>query len=245
MSVYHHFVSVETPDGPMPMYVAAPEGRDPRPAVLVIQGMHGMASFELHVVERFAEQGYLAASPDLFHRGPACFSFEELNSRRRAMNDPQVIGDVNAAISYLRKQPYVQDGPMGIMGFCMGGRVSYLMAASSPVFGGAADFYGGGVHGGEGGPSPLELTRNIRCPIIIFDGEEDRHPSPEEVRKTEAELARHGVVHEVHIYPGVGHGFMSAKGSGHKPEVVEDAWSRLFAWFHQYLPAPELAEARR
>ena len=245
MSVYHHFASVETPDGPMPMYVAAPEGRDPRPAVLVMQGMHGIESFEIHVVERLAEQGYLAAAPDLFHRGPACFSFDELNTRRRALSDSQKIGDVNAAIGYLQKQPYVNDGPMGILGFCMGGRVSYLMAANNPVIGVAADFYGGGVHDGEGGPSPFEQTRNIRCPIIVFDGEEDRHPSPEEVRKTEAELARHGIVHEVHIYPGVGHAFMSAEGPRHKPEVVEDAWSRLLDWFHKYLPAPQLAEARR
>jgi carboxymethylenebutenolidase len=245
MSVYHHFVSIPTPDGPMPMYVSAPEGRDPRPAVLVIQGMHGMESFEIHVAERFAEKGYLAASPDLFHRGPACFSFDELNTRRRAMRDPQVIGDVNAAIHYLQQQPYVQAGPMGILGFCMGGRVSYLMAASNPVFGVAADFYGGGVHGGEGGASPFELTSNIRCPIIIFDGEEDRHPSPEEVRKTEAELIRHGIVHEVHIFPGVGHAFMSAEGPRRNQQVVDEAWSRLFGWFEKHLPVPVLAEARR
>jgi carboxymethylenebutenolidase len=244
MSVYHHFVSIATPDGPMPMYVAAPEGRDPRPAVIVIQGMHGMESFELHAAERLAEEGYLAAVPDLFHRGPACFSFDELNTRRRAFSDAQVIGDVNAAIGYLQQQPYVQSGPMGIMGFCMGGRVSYLMAASNPVFGVAADFYGGGVHGGEGGPSPLELTGNIRCPVIVFDGEEDKHPSPEEVRKTEAELARHGVVHEVHIFPGVGHAFMSAEGPRRRPEVVDEAWSRLFAWFHRHLPVPQLAGSR-
>ena len=151
---------------------------------------------------------------------------------------------MNAAIGYLQQQPYVQSGPMGIMGFCMGGRVSYLMAGTSPVIGVAADFYGGGVHGGEGGPSPLELTGNIRCPVIVFDGEEDKHPSPDEVRKTEAELARHGVVHEVHIFPGVGHAFMSAEGPRHKPEVVEEAWSRLFAWFHKHLPAAQLAGSR-
>ncbi len=245
MSVYPHFVVVPTADGPMPMYVVTPEGSEKHPAVLVIQGMHGANSFELHVAERFAERGYVAAMPDMFHRGPACFSREDLNTRRRALNDAQKMGDVNAAIAYLQSQPYVRaDQKMGILGFCMGGRISYLMAATSPLIGVAADFYGGGVPTGEGGPSPLDLTKNIRCPIIIFDGEEDQHPSPEEVRNTGAELARHGIVHEVHIYPGADHGFMSAEGPRRPSEAIEDAWSRLLAWFHEYLPASELAGAR-
>jgi carboxymethylenebutenolidase len=239
--VYYHFETLETADGPMPTYVVGPEGRNPRPLVLVIQGMHGLNAFEIGVAERFAAAGYVAAAPDLFHRGPECFSFDELNRRRRALRDPQVIADVNSTIDHLQRQAYVQAGPVGILGFCMGGRVSYLMAATNPAIAVAADFYGGGVHGGEGGPSPLELTPNIRCPVIVFDGEEDQHPSPEEVRKTGAELARHGVIHEVHIYPGVGHAFMSAEGPRSRPEVVEDAWSRLLAWFQQYLPVPELA----
>jgi len=245
MAVYHHFVTLPTADGPMPMYVASPGGTEPRPAVLIIQGMHGMESFEINVAERFAAQGYIAAVPDMFHRGPACSSDVELNQRRRKLDDQQKTSDVNAAIAYLQSQPYVQaDRQMGILGFCMGGRTSYLMAATSPVIGVAADFYGGGVHVGDGGPAPIELTGNIRCPILILDGEEDEHPSPAEVRKTEAELARYGVVHEVHIYPGVGHAFMSVEGPRRREAVIDEAWSRLFAWFREYLPVTELAAAR-
>lgn len=230
----------------MSTYVATPEGREPRPAILVIQGMHGIGSFEVQVADRLAEHGFLAAVPDLFHRGPACFSTEELGQRRRErMSDPQVIGDVNVALSHVQAQPYVQPDRIGIIGFCMGGRVSYLMAATSPAIQAAADFYGGGVHRGEGGPSPLELTSHIRCPVIIFDGEEDAHPSPEEVRQTEAELARQGIVHEVHIYPGVGHAFMSASGSRRRPDVIDDAWSRLLDWFRQYVAAEPAGAGRR
>ncbi len=242
MTAYHHFVSLQTEDGPMSTYVAAPEGREPHPGVLVIQGMHGIASFELEVAERLAENGFVAAVPDMFHRGPACFSAEELGQRRRGrMSDPQVLVDVNATLEFVQLQPYVQADHIGIVGFCMGGRVSYLMAATSPAIRAAADFYGGGIHRGEGGPAPIELTPNIRCPVIIFDGEEDEHPSPEEVRQTGAELARHGLVHEVHIYPEVGHGFMSAHGSRRRAEAVDDAWSRLLGWFKQYVAAEAVA----
>ena len=242
MANYHHLALLNAPDGPMPTYIAAPEGREPKPGVLVIQGMHGANSFEMEVAERLAEQGYVAAVPDLFYRGPACFSFEELDRRRREFSDARMTADVKTAMAYLQAQPYVRGGGIGILGFCMGGRVSYLMAATSPEIRVAADFYGGGVHKGEGGPSPFEQTANIRCPILVFDGEEDQHPSPEEVRKTGAELARHGIVHEVHIYPGVGHAFMSAQGARRRQEVIDDAWSRLTGWFERYLVAePALA----
>jgi carboxymethylenebutenolidase len=227
------------------MYICTPEGSEPRPAVLVIQGMHGANSFELGVAERFAERGYVAAVPDLFHRGPNCFSPQELNTRRRSLKDPEKTSDVNLAVDYLQKQPYVLgDQKMGILGFCMGGRTAYLMAATSPVFGVAADFYGGSVPVAEGGPSPLELTANMHCPIIIFDGEEDHNPPPEVVRQTEAELKRHGKVHEVHIYPGIGHAFMSAEGPQRRQDVIDDAWSRCDKWFAKYLPVAELAAAR-
>jgi carboxymethylenebutenolidase len=148
---------------------------------------------------------------------------------------------VQTALAYFQAQPYVRTGGVGIMGFCMGGRVSYLMAATSPEIRVAADFYGGGVLQGEGGPAPSDLTANIRCPVIVFDGEEDRHPSPDEVRQIEAELARNGVPHEVHIYPGVGHGFMGAEGERRRPEVIEDAWSRLLTWLDRYLVAEPVA----
>ncbi len=241
MPNFHHIASVDAKDGPMPMYIAAPEGHGPHPTVLVIQGMHGANSFEFNVAERLADHGFLGAVPDLFHRGPGCFSGEELDRRRRGFNDAQVIWDVNGAIAYLQAQPFVQGDQLAIMGFCMGGRVSYMIATQRPDLRAAADFYGGGVHNGEGGPSPFEMTANIRCPVIIFDGEQDEHPSPEEVRKTEAELARHGKVHEVHIYPGVGHAFMSASGSRAKIEVQDDAWSRLMGWFDRYLVAEPVA----
>ena len=240
MPNYHHFTTIATPDGPMPTYICAPEGGEPRPAVLVIQGMHGLNSTELKFAEHLADAGYVAAAPDLFHRGPACFSPEQLSRRRRALNDPQVMGDVNATFGYLQAQSYVRtDCPMGILGFCMGGRVSYLVAGSLPNIGMAAVFYGGGIHAGEGGPAPIDLTPNIRCPVLVFDGEQDEHPSPEENRKTAAALARHAIVHELHLYPGVGHGFM-----GRPSTAATEAWAVTIDWLHRYLPVPQLAEAR-
>ena len=148
------------------------------------------------------------------------------------MSDPQVIADCKAVIAHLQSQPSVQGDRIGIAGFCMGGRVSYLMATTSPDIKVAADFYGGGTLKGEDGPAPFEMTKSIRCPVIVIDGEEDAHPSPDEVRKVGAELARNGVVHEVHILPRVGHGFMAGTKS---LDIIEQAWSLWLGWFDKHL----------
>jgi len=246
MTAYHHFVSLDTTDGPMPTYIAAPDAAEPHPAILVIQGMHGIASFELEVAERLAENGYVAAVPDMFHRGPACFSTEELGRRRRGeMSDPRMHVDVNATLDFLKSRPYVDAERLGVMGFCMGGRDAFLVAATHPEIKAAADFYGGGIQKGEDGPAPIELTADIRCPVIIFDGETDEHPSPEEVRRTAAELARLGKAHEVHIYPDVGHGFMARRGAAHHDEAIDDAWVRVLDWFQRHIAAVPVAAGQR
>lgn len=232
MTAFPHFVTLNTPDGPMSTYVSTPEGEGTHPAVLVIQGQGGISSFELKVAERLAGHGYVAAVPDLFHRLSGVRSREEQAERRTHMSDPKVLADCNAVIAHLKSQPSVQGDGIGIAGFCMGGRVSYLMATASPDIKVAADFYGGGTLKGEDGPAPFDMTKNIRCPVIVIDGEEDAHPSPDEVRKIGAELARNGVTHEVHILPRVGHGFMAGSKS---PDIIEQAWSLWLGWFDKHL----------
>jgi carboxymethylenebutenolidase len=174
------------------------------------------------------------------HRGPTIHSGEEQGPRRRALTDQQTIMDMNAGFEYLKSLPFVQGDNLGIMGFCMGGRVAYMMATLRSDLHAAADLYGGGVLEAMGAAAPIEATANIQCPILILNGDADTTCTAEEVRGIAAELERLGKVHELHIYPGVGHGFMS-RGSR---EVIEDAWERTLAWFDRYLAhKPALARA--
>src|SRR6266571_198130 len=129
MPVFHHLASRDGDGGPMSMYIACPEGRGPHPAVVVIQGMHGASSFDFNVAERLAEHGFVGAVPDLLHRGPIGFSMGELEHRYEGLADEPLVADMNAAFDYLKQQPFVDSGRLGIMGFCMGGRASYQMAA--------------------------------------------------------------------------------------------------------------------
>lgn len=125
------------------------------------------------------------------------------------MQNVDIIADVNAAIGHLSQQSFIADR-IGIIGFCMGGHVAYMMASRNQDIRAAVPRYDGGVFDADGpGPTPFETTADINCPVLILDGEKDEHPSPEQVGQIAAELERLGKVHEVHIFPEVGHGFMS------------------------------------
>ncbi len=237
MAIYHHISLVQTPSGAMPVYIASPEGPGPHAAILVIQGMAGPGTTEFLAAERLANNGFVGVVPDLFHRGPLVVTRDELERRRRQMQNVDIIADVNAAIDHLNQQSFIADR-IGIMGFCMGGRVAYMMASRNRDIRAAVDCYGGGVFDADGpGPTPFETTADINCPVLILDGEKDEHPSPEQVGQIAAELERLGKVHEVHIFPEVGHGFMSPNSPRSRPEVIEDAWSRILDWFRQHVAA--------
>ncbi|HEY3116861.1 MAG TPA: dienelactone hydrolase family protein [Chloroflexota bacterium] len=240
MPIYQHQATVETEDGPMSMFMSYPEGPGPFPAVFVISGQPGPATPEFLGAERLAQHGYVGVVPDLLHRGPTVHAYAEQGPRRRALADQQTIADMNAAMSYLQSQPYIQANNLGITGFCMGGRVAFMMAALRPEFRAAVDCYGGGILQGIGGPAPIESTANIHCPVLVLNGEADTVCTVDEVNQVVAELNKFGKVNEVHWYPGADHAFM-ARGP---KEDMEDAWARSLAWFDRYLVrTPALAQA--
>ena len=125
---------------PMRLYVGMPSLGRAFPAVIVVHHGPGVDKFIEDRVENLAQQGYLAIAPDLYHRQTstaedgAC----SMLTRIGRLRDPEVITDVNAAVNYARRLKDTQLGDVGIIGFCMGGRVAYLMAASKPVFKAAA-----------------------------------------------------------------------------------------------------------
>ena len=131
---------IEVDGSPMRLYVGMPSLGRAFPAVIVIQHGPGVDRFIEDRVETLSQQGYLAIAPDLYHRQT---EDGDMMTRIGRLRDPEVISDVNAAVNYARRLKDTQLGDVGIIGFCMGGRVAYLMAASKPVFKAAGVFYGG------------------------------------------------------------------------------------------------------
>jgi carboxymethylenebutenolidase len=152
------------------------------------------------------------------------------------LRDEQIILDINTTIEWLRKNPRVTGDRIGIVGFCAGGRITYLAASACNGLSAAVNFYGGGAMRALGDdPSPFDRTANIMCPVMGNFGELDQNPSPDEVRQTEAEFKKHGKTYDFKIYPGAGHGFFCDERSDYREEAAGDAWNRTLEWFQRYL----------
>ena len=222
-------------------YLTQPEGEGSHPAVVVIQEIWGVNSHIQSVVDRLPALGYVGLAPAMFHReGPMTTGLhEEMDtaiSRMRNSTDADILADVNAAVDYLKGQSFVQGGKIGIVGFCYGGRVSSLAACSVSDLAASVVFYGGGIGNSLGdGPSPLEQTANIGCPMLGLFGVEDANPTPDDVAKMDSELTTHGKAHEFHSYDGAGHGFHCETRASYRPEAAADAWGKAMAWFDRYL----------
>jgi carboxymethylenebutenolidase len=157
-------------------------------------------------------------------------------TRMSRLRDASIVRDVDAAIEHLKRLPEVRPDRTGITGFCMGGRVAYLMATVNRDLRAAVVFYGGNimVPWGEGA-APFDQTGGIQCPVLGLFGQEDQNPSPADVARLDAELTRLDKMHEFHSYPGAGHAFMNEGRPSYRPQAAQDAWRRCTAWFDRYL----------
>ena len=229
--------SVKVNGEAMRCYVSVPEGSGPFPAVVVIQHAGGVDEFVRGMSDRFAEANFLAVAPDLYHREDPGSSDDPL-TRMGRLRDVTIVADVNTAIEHIKGLPEARADRIGITGYCMGGRVTYLLAAKNAELKAAVVCWGGNIMAPWGeGAAPFDLTKNIDCPILGLFGEDDPNPSPADVAKLDAELTRMDKAHEFHSYPGAGHAFMNEGRPSYRPEAAEDAWTKTAAWFDKHLRA--------
>lgn len=216
----------------MDTYVSAPGGDDRRPGVVVVMHAGGVDEFTRAMTDRLAEAGYVAAAPDLYHRKGA-----DEDKSPRTIDDGEMTADVLATAAYLSARDDVRADRLGIIGFCMGGRTAYLMAAAVPAFAASVAYYGGGTMQprGDVSTSPFERTPEIACPLLFHFGGEDRNPSPDDMATLDAEMTKHGKEHEFHAYPGAGHAFMDFTGARHHEEAARASWSRTLDFLARHL----------
>ena len=225
---------LKTESGVMRVHLSLPDGAGPFSGIVIIHNQGGVADI-LHLPAELASAGYAAVAPDMYYRdGTACR--DPAPTRRARLRDASVITDVNATVDFFKGQQGVDGARLGILGFCMGGRVTYLMAAANPSFKAAVMYYGGGIFRSWGdAPSPFERTAEIHCPIMGHFGEEDENPSPEDVQKLAAELTAHGKVHEFHSYTGAGHAFMNKSRDTYRQHAADISWPRTIGFFTKHL----------
>jgi carboxymethylenebutenolidase len=231
-------VQLDTPDGKMEAYEARPKEGGTRPAIIVLMEAFGLNGHLKDVTERIAREGYVAIAPDLYHREPErVVPYTELQKAIGIMNrlqDSKVMDDVGAVISHLKAQSYAKPEAIGVTGFCMGGRFTYLSAAHhNKDVKAAVAWYGGGIP--MGNPSPLDRTKEIGCPIYLFFGGKDPIIPQEHVEKINKALTDNNKSFMMKVYPEAGHGFFCNERQSYHADSAKDAWDKFKGFFRQNL----------
>ena len=185
------FVTLQVSDGTaMRAFVAQPEGRDKLPGLLVFQEAFGVNEHIRDVTQRFAREGYVAIAPELFHRtAPPGYEgsyadFQSVMPHVMALDDKNLEADIRAAHNALLQQNAIDAQRIACVGFCMGGRVSFLANLILPLRA-AISFYGGGIAKSERGPGLLGRVAETHGPIFLFWGGLDKHIGPDSERPWE------------------------------------------------------------
>jgi carboxymethylenebutenolidase len=209
-------------------YLAHPLDGGGQPGVVVLHHMPGYDRATKEIVRTFAVYGYAALMPNLHHRyAPGAKAGDAAAAARDAggVPDEQCLGDARAAIDALRARPE-SNGKVGVIGYCSGGRESFMVACRLDVDA-AVDCYGGRADVG--------LAPGLRCPLLGLFGADDRSPSPADVTAMAKALEANGKTFEFHSYEDAGHAFFSVDRPSYRLDASKDGWKRIWAFFGAHL----------
>jgi carboxymethylenebutenolidase len=232
-AVSHRDLELEAADGNRFAAFYA-EAEDPTGAgVLILPDVRGLYRFYEELALRFAERGVNALAFDYFGRTAGVSKrgddFEYM-PHTGATTREGIDADVRAGVEYLREQ-----GSTSIftVGFCFGGRQSWISARRGHGLSGAIGFYGRPGLGQDGSPGPIQLAGDLEAPILGLMGGADEAISVADVEEFDNALTEAGVEHELVTYPGAPHSFFDRKYDEFA-DASEDAWSRVLAFIEQH-----------
>lgn len=199
----------------------------PKGAIVVIQEIFGVNHHIRAVCDRVAVEGYVAVAPSIFDRIEPNFqcgySPDEVAVARKFVANPDwpaMLRDTQAAIDSVKGL-----GPIGIVGFCLGGSVAFSAATKLDGLKAAVGYYGGAVVRFAG--------ETPKVPTMLHFGEKDSGIPLTDVDTIRAK--RPDV--EIHVYPGAQHGFSCNERASYDKPSAETAWQRTFAFFAKHLKA--------
>lgn len=234
-------VTVDTRDGAMRLYEARPDGAA-RGAVVVIQEAFGVNAYVERVAQRAAAAGYHAVAPDLFHRtGAGALPYGDHSvvlPHIAELDDDRLLTDVDATFAHLASEGW-QPASIGMVGFCIGGRIAFL-AAARRTFGAAVGFYGGGIvtaaeRFADRLPSLLPLAASLATPWLGLFGDHDHTIPVADVERLREALATASVPTAIVRYPDAGHAFACDDRPEYDAAAADDGWARTLDWFELHL----------
>ncbi len=204
--------------------------------VVILPDVRGLYRFYEELALRFAERGYAALALDYFGRTAGAEKRDDDFEYRPHVQETTPDGiqrDVAAAVAHLRSSEGSSASSVFTVGFCFGGRNSWLATAGGHDLAGAVGFYGRPGPGADGSPGPTQRAAEFAAPILALQGGEDAAIPVEDVNAFDEALGTAGVEHEVVIYDGAPHSFFDRKQKEFV-EASEDAWRRTLAFIERY-----------
>ena len=221
--------------GEIDVYVASPAADGTYPGIVVLEEAFGRVEHIEDLCRRFANAGYVAASPELYARtGAPGHDFEVVLPAMFGLPDSQIVGDVEAVADHLRSLDNTTD-KVAVTGFCMGGRATTLTAFASDSFDAAIPCWGGFINRAtfeddttESRPTPpAAMAANLSCPIFIVGGGEDENPSPAELHALNDQLEAAGKDTRIKIYDGAGHAFLADYRDSYDEAKAHELWADM------------------
>ena len=218
----------------MNAYVSTPWGTGPFPAVMVFQEAYGVNHHIRSVADKLASEGYLAIAPELFHRtAPAGFEppygdFNLVMPHFQALTTEGMINDVKATYDWLVAQNNVIKHKIGCIGFCMGGRVSFIANSAVPLAASVA-YYGGGTH------MVADLAATLHCPQLFFWGGKDQHIKPEHIQTVIDAVKAAGKDYINVEMSYADHAFFCDERPSYHPQAAIESWGMTKAFFKNKL----------
>jgi carboxymethylenebutenolidase len=210
-------------------YLAQPGDDQRHPGVVLIQEWWGVEPHIIGLAQKLALEGFVTLVPDLYHGRVVT---EPDDARREVMllmsSIQKAMAEIHGALQVLMELPEVDPKKIGVIGFCMGGRLTYQAAQSFPEVGAAVPFYGGNYN-----PTPEEVA-GVKAPVCAFYGEHDAGIPLEQIRKIEDLYRAAGKDYQAKIYPA-GHAFINSDHGGYHAESARQAWDEAVAFLKQHL----------
>lgn len=239
MDLKTEYATLAVDDGSsMRGYVARPSAADASRGLIVCQEAFGVNAHIRDVTERFARQGFLAIAPELFHRTGPGFEgryddFPSVAPHIRALTDNGMAADLRAAYAWLTANGGRANFPIAAIGFCMGGRAAILTALTMPIVC-AISFYGGGIAPNPNSPGLLNRIGELRAPVMLFWGGQDKRIGPDQIRAVTEALRNAGKNYTNVEISEADHGFFCDARPSYNPVAASHAWALVLAFLNTY-----------
>jgi carboxymethylenebutenolidase len=223
---------------------ALAEFAEPRPAVVLAHEVFGLEAFARDAARRLAKAGYVVLVPDLYSReglpgpsgGPSAWKREQIQAAVEGLPDRRAVADLEAAAAFLATDPEVDPERIAAIGFCLGGKLAFLLGCQSRRLGAVIDFYGQVRYASLDANhpvQPLEMSLGLECPLLAVFGEQDSSIRAEDIDAMRQQLSAFAKPFEIEVVPGVGHGFLNPQYGTHDASAAEEAWARALAFLEE------------